>query len=55
MIESRTDANILIPYYCKLYPELRMHISSDTFYHAMQAIGYRIDLDNKIIEKIDKL
>jgi hypothetical protein len=55
MIESHTDAICLRIYYCIRFPDLRMHISKETFYEAMQALGYRMDFDSNLMRKIDKL
>ncbi len=55
MIEAHTDAICLRIYYCLRFPDLRMHISKETFYEAMQALGYRMDFDSNLMKKIDKL
>jgi hypothetical protein len=55
MIETHMDAICLRIYYCKRFPDLRMHISKETFYETMVALGYRMDFDSNLITKIDKL
>ncbi len=55
MIETHMDAICLRIYYCKRFSDLRMHISKETFYEAMQALGYRMDFDSNLMIKIDKL
>jgi hypothetical protein len=52
MIESRNDAYCLKIYYCKGYPDLRMHISKETFFDAMQALGYHLSIDLNLVIKI---
>ncbi len=55
MIDLRTDAICLRIRYCKRFPDLRMHISKETFYETMEALGYRMDFDSTLMTKIDKL
>jgi hypothetical protein len=55
MIELHTDAICLRIYYCKSLPDLRMHISKETFLETTQGLGYRMDFDSNLMKKIDKL